>query len=89
MLRLKSGSLEKDFLGKGQESTLEAPRGCKEVGGQLLGPMEAAQRMRGGFWGPRRLQEDAGVGEKGCSPSGECWGPEGFWGQTLVAERNL
>lgn len=40
----------------------------------MLDLVEAAQGMDGGFWGPRRLQKDAGVWGEGCSPSGGFWG---------------
>lgn len=49
LLNLPKGSREKAPLGKGREITLQAPRGFKEVGGQLLGSMEAAQGLDGGF----------------------------------------
>lgn len=86
LLNLLKRSLEKAPLGKGREITLEASRGRQEVGGQLLGSMEAAQGMGGGMLWPEEAV-------------GRCWGLRGGvvsirrilgpWGQMLVADRNL
>lgn len=46
---IKTQIFGKELLNLPKGSREKAPRGCKEVGGQLLGSMEAAQGMGGGF----------------------------------------